>query len=470
MHCSFRARAGACLQSALLYNNTMITIHYSLFCLLVVSASSLASAFVPAIKPNVVGVSSTADAASSSSWPSSPSALAMGNFFFGETADKQSDGNSSNSNTNKNNSNAPGESCTGERIAVVGSTGYIGRAVVRESLRRGYPTTAVLRDAARHRSEPQFAGATLKEFDVQDRDGCESGGLFAEGSVDAVICCLASRTGTRSDSYAIDYQASLNCARAARRAGARRFVLLSAYCVKSAERKDPYALQFQYAKMELEGKLAEMAAEDDSFDYVSVRPTAFFKSVSGQVEVVNGGGPFVYFDLGNDRNARCNPISEADLASALLDQVADDSHKNTYWNLGGPDEGMSMKEQGAIIHAVLEKEGDPKYISVPIGLFDVIINGLQWIGTTFNSAKFDDAAELGRIGKYYAVEDMLTTDPAEKYGRTTLRQHYEYIAANGQEYDPYTTVFGSRDAKEKFAKQKQQQEEEEEAAEEKVEA
>ena len=202
-----------------------------------------------------------------------------------------------------------------------------------------------------------------------------------------------------------------------------------------------------------------MAAEDDGFDYVSVRPTAFFKSVSGQVEVVDGGGPFVYFDLGGDRNARCNPISEPDLASALLDQVADDSHKNTYWNLGGPDDGMSMKEQGAIIHSVLKKEGEPKYISVPIGLFDVIINGLQWIGTTFNSEKFDDAAELGRIGKYYAVEDMLTTEPSEKYGRTRLRQHYEYIAENGQEYDPYTTVFGSRDAKEKFAKQKQKQEE-----------
>ena len=445
---SLRVLAPVCNQ--LSYNNTMIT-RRSL-CLLALSAVSLASAFVPAAHQR--GGRNVVDDAVSS--PSSPSALAMGNFFFGETNDKKSGNNNNNSGNN-----APGESCTGERIAVVGSTGYIGKAVVRESLRREYPTTAVMRDAAKYRSEPKFDGATLKEFDVADREGCLNGELFEEGSVDAVICCLASRTGTKSDSYAVDYQASLNCAAAAKEAGARRFVLLSAYCVKSAERGDPYALQFQYAKMELEEKLAAMAAEDEdgTFDYVSVRPTAFFKSVSGQVEVVSGGGPFVYFDLGDDRNARCNPISEPDLASALIDCVADDAHKNTYWNLGGPDDGMSMKEQGAIIHDVLEKEGDPKYISVPIGLFDVIINGLQWIGTTFNSAKFDDAAELGRIGKYYAVEDMLTTDPAEKYGRTTLRQHYEYIAENGQEYDPYTTVFGSKDAKEKFAQQKQQAEE-----------
>ena len=80
---------------------------------------------------------------------------------------------------------------------------------------------------------------------------------------------------------------------------------------------------------------------------------------------------------------------------------------------------------------------------------------MQWVGDTFNSEKFDDAAELGRIGKYYAIEDMLTTDPSEKYGRTTLRQHYEYIAENGQEYDPYTTVFGSAESKKAFKEKKE---------------
>ena len=53
----------------------------------------------------------------------------------------------------------------------------------------------------------------------------------------------------------------------------------------------------------------------------------------------------------------------------------------------------------------------------------------------------EDAAETGRIGKYYAVEDMLTTDPSEKFGTVTLQQHYNKIAVDGQEYDPYTTMF-----------------------------
>eukprot|EP00567_Pseudictyota_dubia_P001077 CAMPEP_0197465820 /NCGR_PEP_ID=MMETSP1175-20131217/64736_1 /TAXON_ID=1003142 /ORGANISM="Triceratium dubium, Strain CCMP147" /LENGTH=416 /DNA_ID=CAMNT_0043001843 /DNA_START=17 /DNA_END=1267 /DNA_ORIENTATION=+ len=351
-------------------------------------------------------------------------------------------------------STVPGESCTGEKIAVVGSTGYIGKAVVRESVRRGYPTTAVLRDASKGEKEDKFKGATLREFDVTDREGCLNGELFEPGSVDVVVSCLASRTGSKKDSFDIDYQATLNVAEAAKAAGARRFVLLSAFCVKSAERNDPYALQFQYAKMKMEGKLREMSSDGGKFDHVSVRPTAFFKSVSGQLEVVNGGSPFVYFDLGDKKCATCNPIGEPDLAAALIDCVADDAHKNAVWNLGGPDDGLSMIEQGELLHDVLGKEGEPKLLGVPIGIFDVIINGLQWVADTFKSEKFEDAAEFGRIGRYYAVEDMLTTDPTEKYGRTTLREHYQYIAENGQEYDPYTTVFGSESAKEEFKKEK----------------
>ena len=110
---------------------------------------------------------------------------------------------------------------------------------------------------------------------------------------------------------------------------------------KSAEVGDPYALQFQYATKDMEAKLREQS----ELSYSIVRPTAFFKSVSGQLEVVDGGGPFVYFDLGGGKCATCNPIAEADLAAALIDTIADESKKNALWNLGGPDEGLSMKQQ-----------------------------------------------------------------------------------------------------------------------------
>ena len=354
----------------------------------------------------------------------------------------------------------PGESCTNEKVVVVGATGYIGKAVVREAVRRGYPTTAVVRDRAAAAAEPKFQGATVAQADVCNPATLSSGPL-AKGAVDVVVTCLASRSGSKKDSFAIDYQATLNCLEAARAAGARHFVMLSAFCVKSAERNDPYALQFQYAKQKMEEALR---AQSD-MTYTIVRPTAFFKSVSGQVEVVNGGSPFVFFDLGDGKCATCNPISEPDLAAALIDTIADPAQKNALWNLGGPDEGMSMRQQGELVSDVLGKD-EAKLLGVPIGIFDAIINGLQGLADGAKALdeklegklqlvgdaveKFEDAAEFGRIGRYYAIEDMLTTDPAEKYGKTTLRQHYERIAVEGQEYDPYTSVFGNKGASESF--------------------
>ena len=39
---------------------------------------------------------------------------------------------------------------------------------------------------------------------------------------------------------------------------------------------------------------------------------------------------------------------------------------------------------------------------------------------------------------------MLTTKSEEKFGEVTLRQHYERIAVEGQDYDPYTTMLAGK--------------------------
>jgi len=262
-----------------------------------------------------------------------------------------------------------------------------------------------------------FYVKTLSEI-AKDNSGIES-----------IVSCLASRSGIKKDAYAIDYQATLNCLNAGRDESvkARHFVLLSAFCVKN-----PW-LQFQQAKLKFEDALQNQ----DDMTWSIVRPTAFFKSVSGQLEVVQSGAPFVMF--GDGEVTRCNPISEADLATYLIDSIADKKRENKVINLGGPDEPLTMKKQGEMLYEAVGKK--PNFFYAPLWLFDSIIDSLQWVADTFNSEKFENAAELGRIGKYYAVEDMLTTDPEEKFGTMTLMEHYKKIAVEGQEYDPYTTMF-----------------------------
>jgi len=315
----------------------------------------------------------------------------------------------------------PSESC----VAVAGASGYIGKFVVQECVRRGFKKVIAIT-----RSEPQgkaeyFKGAEVKVADVTNPASLKA--VFDE-PVDAVISCLASRSGTKADSYLIDYQATLNFLEAAQENKAKHFVLLSAFCVRKP------LLEFQRAKLKFEAALRNA----NDITHSIVRPTAFFKSVSGQLEVVQSGAPFVYF--GDGTMCKCNPIAESDLAEYMVNCIEDPSKRNKILDLGGPDDGLTMKQQGEILFKAVGKE--TKFIGAPIGLFDLIINTLAWFGQWFEN--FQDYAELARIGKYYAVEDMLTTEPDQKYGKVSLKQHYERIAVEGQEYDPYTTMLSGK--------------------------
>lgn len=193
------------------------------------------------------------------------------------------------------------------------------------------------------------------------------------------------------------------------------------------------------AKLKFEAALQEEGNKGNII-YTIVRPTAFFKSVSGQLEVVQSGAPFVLFDKGaGSAITACNPIAESDLATFMIDSITTADRHNRIINLGGPDEPISMLQQGNMLFNATKKE--PKFAYAPVWIFDVVINTLQFIGDILNNEKISDMAETGRIGKYYAVEDMVTTKPEEKYGTITLQEHYNRIAIEGNDYDPYTTMF-----------------------------
>jgi len=134
-------------------------------------------------------------------------------------------------------------------------------------------------------SDEKLQGANLVYQDVTDADGLKA--CLDKIRPDVVISCLASRSGTKSDSFRIDYQATLNGLEAAKSAGSSQFILLSAFCVRKP------LLQFQLAKLKFEDALV-----NSGLTYSIVRPTAFFKSVSGQLELLQKGWPFVMFGDG----------------------------------------------------------------------------------------------------------------------------------------------------------------------------
>lgn len=375
----------------------------------------------------------------------SPSDLASKPYFANFSTEKVNDRPNDFSSAN----NASDQIGLGKTAIVAGGTGYIGRACVRECVHRGYNTIALVRDTSRAHADEALNGASLVECDVTNEMQVQS--LFKEiangkhfattetnelengkrenGSVDMVISCLASAAGIESEVYSIDYQATLNLLNAGRdpSVSARHFVLLSAFCCRNP------ILKLQQAKLEFEKKLAEQS----EMSYSIVRPTAFFKSVSGQYESILQGNSYVLFGAGAE--TRCNPIAAEELATYMCDSSLE-KFKDQRWgkilNIGGPDAPLTNKMLGEMMFKVIDKPA--KFVYVPTQVFDFSISLIEFVAKNWPSQKWDDVLETAKIGKYYAVEDMLTTDEEEKFGSISMMDHFEKIGAEGQ--DPFTPV------------------------------
>jgi divinyl chlorophyllide a 8-vinyl-reductase len=313
------------------------------------------------------------------------------------------------------------------RIFVLGATGTIGRATVRALVRRGHEVVCLVRQSAGVGGTlgPQdcaslLPGAQVRVGDVTDPTSLARDGLRGE-RFDVLVSCLASRTCAPDDAWAIDHRAHVAALEAARQAGVTQVVLLSAICVQKP------LLAFQLAKLAFEQALVA-----SGLTYSIVRPTAFFKSLSGQLERVRAGKPFLLF--GDGTLTACKPIDDDDLGEYLAGCVDDAARHDRILPIGGPGEAITPRRQGELLFAALGRP--PHFRRVPVALLDAIIAVLGTLGRV--RPALAAKAELARIGRYYATESMLALDPASgRYdaaatpstGTRTLADHYRDLAA-----------------------------------------
>lgn len=317
-----------------------------------------------------------------------------------------------------------------KRVFMLGATGTIGQATVRALVARGHEVICFIRPRAGvggkltpEDSALLLPGARLRYGDVTDPASLRRDGFRGE-HFDALVSCLASRTGTPKDAWAIDHQAHLNALSAAKEAGVSQVVLLSAICVQKP------LLAFQQAKLAFESALI-----NSGLSYSIVRATAFFKSLAGQIARVKSGKPYLMF--GDGMLTACKPISDDDLGAFLADCLNDPARQNRILPIGGPGPALTPKQQGEMLFALLKRP--PRFNRVPVGLLDAIIAVLGLAGRF--SRSLADKAELARIGRYYATESMLVLDPTTgRYdeaatpsaGKDTLVEFYTRVI-HGQE-------------------------------------
>lgn len=311
------------------------------------------------------------------------------------------------------------------RVFVAGANGYIGRALVAELVERGDDVVGFVRALP---TEPAvqgaLAGSELRVGDVGDALSLKRDGLRGE-PFDAFASCLASRSGTESDPWDVDYQANLNLLRAAETSGGGHFIVLSAICLQNPR------LAFQRAKLAFEDELQKSA-----LTWSIVRPTAFFKSLAGQVRRVSGGKSFMLF--GSDDGPACKPISERDLARFLADCLDDPDKRNRVLPIGGPGPAVTPRERGEMLFELTGTR--PKFRRLPLLLFDVVAAPLRVGSLVVPSLR--EKVELARIGRYYATEPMLLLNPdtdrydadaTPEYGTDTLRDFYVGVLQRGLE-------------------------------------
>ncbi|HEY6917643.1 MAG TPA: NAD(P)H-binding protein [Tabrizicola sp.] len=292
-------------------------------------------------------------------------------------------------------------------ILLLGGTGTIGRATARALRDDGHRVTALIRPEA---DASVLPGCTVIRGALPDALPAAMTGI------NAVVSCLASRTGEPRDAWAVDHAANSAALRAAVAAGVRHFTLLSAICVQKP------LLEFQRAKLAFEAEL-----QAAPIGWTIVRPTAFFKSLSGQVPRVAKGQPFLVFADG--RLTACKPISDADLGRFLALTLTDPGKCNRILPIGGSGPAITPLDQAAMLERLT---GQPVRIRrVPVALMHGIVGLLTALGAV--SPRLRSKAQLARIGRYYATQSMLAWNPATRtydadatpeFGTDRLQDHY----------------------------------------------
>lgn len=295
---------------------------------------------------------------------------------------------------------------------MIGASGTAGRATAQALIDAGHDVVCFLRPS----STLNLPGATRRNGDVNDLGSLQNDGFCGE-SFDAVVSCLASRSGTPTDAWQIDHKAHMNVLEAAKNSKIQHFILMSAICVQKPE------LAFQHAKLAFETALIA-----SGLTYSIVRPTALFKSLSGQLDRLRAGKPFLVF--GDGALTACKPISDADLGRFMAECLTNKTRHNRILPIGGPGPAFTPRDQANALFEMLGQE--PRIRHVPVAVMGAIVTGLSIAGRAFPNLAAK--ADFAHIGHYYATESMLVWDGTRydagatpETGRDTLFDYYRTL-------------------------------------------
>ncbi len=309
-------------------------------------------------------------------------------------------------------------------ILIVGATGYIGSEVVNLLKDKNFDIICTYRGNIK--KELFEENNCITWFDVDwKKENIVLKFLKNISRVDIIISCIASRDGGRLNSNLIDYKANRYLLQFAEEKKINQFIMISAICVQKPR------LFFQHAKLKFEKELV-----NSNIPFSIIRPTAFFKSLSGQIKRVQNGKKFVIFKNGN--LTKCKPISSKDLSNYVFNCIDNKEKLNKILPVGGPGPAVNSRQIGEMIFRQLGKK--PQFKKISPDIFKIFILFLYPI--SFFSVTIQDKIEFMKIAYYYATESMLVYDfeknrysdkKTPEYGEDYLSDFFKYYLNNSKE-------------------------------------
>ena len=240
------------------------------------------------------------------------------------------------------------------KVLVTGGTGFVGPHVVRAIAERGHDLKLLVRDSTRSRELPgqPVVGEMTNTVSLQ----------HAVEGIEAVVHLVAIRQGKEEQFRRVMEQGTRDLVTAARDAGVRRFVLMSALGT-GEETKD--LVPYYHAKWEM-----EQAVKGSGVDHVIFRPSFVFGREGGILPTFRKLAKLTpVTPIIGSGEQRIQPIWVDDVALYFAEALDKPETTNRTFDLGGPDI-VSWNDFWQRLRTTLGIRRRPR-LHVPIGLMRV---------------------------------------------------------------------------------------------------
>jgi len=255
------------------------------------------------------------------------------------------------------------------RVALIGGTGFVGEYQVDALLGAGHDVSLLVRHGSEHKVHAEVWRTV--SGDIAEDSAVD--GTVAE--CDAVIYCvgiLRESPGQGITFESLQFDGVVRAVDAAKKAGARRFLLMSANGVKVP------GTPYQETKKRAEDYVLSSGLEATVF-----RPSVIFGDPKGKMEIATQ----LYRDLvlppvpapgflTSAGHIMMSPVHVADVSRAFVHALADNATIGKTYPLGGP-EALSWSD---MVGRVAKAVGKEKWVlPVPVGLMKIGATLFDWL-------------------------------------------------------------------------------------------